>query len=47
MGFREAVDDCALSDIKLHGHPFTWIKRPGTNRVLEEKLDMPMGNSEW
>jgi len=44
---REAVDDYALSDIKLHGHPFTWIKSPGTNRVLEERLDMAMGNSEW
>jgi len=47
MGFPKAVDDCALSDIKLHGHPFTWIKSPGTNRVLEERLDMAMGNSEW
>ena len=47
MGFREVVDDCALSDIKLHGHPFTRIKSPGTDRVLEERLDMAMGNSEW
>jgi len=47
MSFREAVDDCALSDIKLHGHPFTWTKSPGTKRVLEERLDMAMGNSEW
>jgi len=47
IGFHEAVDDCALSVIKLHGHPFTWIKSPGTNRVLEERLDMAMGNSEW
>jgi hypothetical protein len=37
LGFREAVDDCALFDIKLHGHPFTWIKSSGTNRVLEER----------
>jgi hypothetical protein len=47
MGSREAVEDCALSDNKLHGRPFTWIKSSGTNRVLEERLDMAMGNSEW
>jgi len=46
MGFRDAVDDCALFDIELHGHPFTWIKSPGTNRVLEERLDMTIGNSD-
>jgi len=37
MCFREAVDDFALSDIKLHGHPFTWIKSPTTNQVLEKR----------
>ncbi|KEH38229.1 hypothetical protein MTR_2g064335 [Medicago truncatula] len=37
ISFREAIDDCALSD----------IKSPGTNRVLEEILDMAMGNFEW
>jgi len=47
MDFCEAVDYCALSDIKLHGHPFTWIKSPDTNRVLEERLDIAMGNSQW
>jgi limonene-1,2-epoxide hydrolase len=47
MGFREADDDCALSDFKLHGRPFTCIKSPGNNRVLEERLDMDMVKSEW
>jgi hypothetical protein len=45
IGFCEVVDCCALSDIKLHSHPFTWIKSPGTNRVLEVRLDMAMGEA--
>ncbi|GAU22559.1 hypothetical protein TSUD_93270 [Trifolium subterraneum] len=30
MGFRQAVNDCDLTDIPIEGHLFTWIKSRGT-----------------
>lgn len=38
---------CDLPDIKLEGHPYTWIKSTGIARVAEERLDCAMANFEW
>ncbi|MCI22403.1 endonuclease/exonuclease/phosphatase family protein, partial [Trifolium medium] len=46
-GFQSAVNDCDLTDIKLEGYPYTWIKSRGTNHVIEERLDRALVSSEW
>jgi hypothetical protein len=46
-GFRAAVSDCDLTDIKLEGYPYTWIKSSGSPSVVEERLDRAMANSQW
>ncbi|PNX66122.1 endonuclease/exonuclease/phosphatase family protein, partial [Trifolium pratense] len=46
MRFRQAINDCDLSDIPL-GYPFTWIKSCGTPHVIEEQLDMAMASTSW
>ncbi|MCI07323.1 endonuclease/exonuclease/phosphatase family protein [Trifolium medium] len=46
-GFRNAVNDCNLTDIYLEGYPFTWIKSGGTDHVIEERLDRALANSLW
>ncbi|MCI03410.1 endonuclease/exonuclease/phosphatase family protein, partial [Trifolium medium] len=46
-GFRNAVSDCDLTDIKLDGYPFTWIKSRGKPHVIEERLDRAMANTNW
>jgi hypothetical protein len=46
-GFRSAVSDCDLTDIKLEGYPYTWIKSRGRENVVEERLDRAMANSQW
>ncbi|GAU43015.1 hypothetical protein TSUD_28340 [Trifolium subterraneum] len=47
MGFRQAVNDCDLTDIPIEGHPFTWIKSRGTPHVIEERLDRVMASASW
>jgi hypothetical protein len=46
-GFRAAVSDCDLTDIRLEGYPFTWIKSRGRTSVIEERLDRAMATSSW
>jgi hypothetical protein len=46
-GFRTAVSDCDLTDIRLEGYPFTWIKSRGQTNVIEERLDRAMATSLW
>ncbi|KAK2365796.1 hypothetical protein QL285_079253 [Trifolium repens] len=46
-GFRDAVSDCGLVDIRLEGHQFTWCKSLETHRRVEERLDRAMANSDW
>ncbi|GAU39014.1 hypothetical protein TSUD_378900 [Trifolium subterraneum] len=46
-GFRNAVNDCDLTDIHLEGYPYTWIKSRGTGHVIEERLDRALVSSEW
>lgn len=47
VGFRNAVGECDLTDIKLEGHPFNWIKSRGTPHVVEERLDRAICNTGW
>jgi hypothetical protein len=46
-GFRNAVNDCDLTDIHLEGYPFTWTKSGGTERMIEERLDRALASSDW
>jgi hypothetical protein len=46
-GFRSAVGDCDLTDIRLDGYPFTWIKSRGSSHVIEERLDRAFANTNW
>jgi hypothetical protein len=46
-GFRNAVNDCDLTDIQLEGYPFTWIKSRGADHVIEERLDRALASSDW
>ncbi|KAJ6939989.1 hypothetical protein NC651_006219 [Populus alba x Populus x berolinensis] len=36
QGFREAVEDCKLTDIPLIGYPFTWERGRGTAEWIQE-----------
>ncbi|XP_057779716.1 uncharacterized protein LOC130998302 [Salvia miltiorrhiza] len=46
-GFRVAVLDCGLSDIPLHGYPFTWSGGLGSDNFVEERLDRGMATQTW
>jgi hypothetical protein len=46
-GFRNAVNDCDLTDIHLDGYPFTWVKSSGTDHMIEERLDRALVSSDW
>jgi hypothetical protein len=45
-GFRQAVNDCDLSDNYLDGYPFTWVKSRGKPHMIEERLDRAMATTE-
>lgn len=38
-GFRNVIEDCALSEIELQGGGFTWEKSKGTTDWVRERLD--------
>jgi hypothetical protein len=46
-GFRNAVNDCELTDIQLEGYPYTWIKSRGFDHATEERLDRALATLEW
>jgi len=46
-GFRKAIQDAGLIDISLEGYPFTWFKRLGTDKAVEERLDRALPNEAW
>ncbi|XP_031099874.1 uncharacterized protein LOC116004082 [Ipomoea triloba] len=46
-GFGEAVADCGLSQLSMHGHPFTWQRGKGTTDWLEERLDKVLAREDW
>lgn len=47
MGFRNSISDYDLTDISVEGHPFNWIKSRGIDRVVAERLDIALANSNW
>ncbi|XP_073019426.1 uncharacterized protein [Primulina eburnea] len=47
FGFREAIDDCNLTDIPLNGHQFTWERSRGSENFVEERIDQVMGTPTW
>jgi hypothetical protein len=46
-GFRQAVEDCELIDIPLHGHSYTWSRSMGPDIVVEERLDRALVTNTW
>ncbi|XP_031105286.1 uncharacterized protein LOC116010151 [Ipomoea triloba] len=46
-GFGEAVEDCGLTQLPLHGYQFTWERGRGTLDWMEEKLDKVLAGAEW
>lgn len=46
-GFRNAVMDCNLIDLPLHGYQFTWSRCRGTANSIEERLGRAMASSSW
>lgn len=46
-GSRKDIQDADLVDIHLEGHKFTWFRSLGTDRAIEEKLDIIMVNRAW
>lgn len=46
-GFRQAIQDVGLVDVPTEGYFFTWFKSLRTDRVVEEKLDGAISNSDW
>ncbi|XP_058741766.1 uncharacterized protein LOC131614157 [Vicia villosa] len=46
-GFRNAVEECNLTDISIEGYQFTWTKSRGTPHMIEERLDRAMATTQW
>jgi exonuclease III len=46
-GFRQAVLDSGLSDVPVHGYPYTWFKFLGTSRAVEERFDRVLAYNNW
>lgn len=47
QGFREAVEDCKLTDMPLVGYPFTWERGRGTAEWIQERIDRAMCSDSW
>lgn len=39
--------DCDLHDVTMDGYPYTWSRRKGMDRAVEERLDSAMGTTQW
>ena len=46
-GFSEAINDCALSELELMGHQFTWERGRGTTAWVQERLDRAFASVSW
>ncbi|XP_031116377.1 uncharacterized protein LOC116020030 [Ipomoea triloba] len=46
-GFGEAIDDCQLSQLPMHGYRFTWERGKGTANWMEERLDKVLAGADW
>jgi hypothetical protein len=46
--FREALEECDLSNLGFEGDPFTWRNNSHTNvHYIRERLDRAVANNEW
>ena len=45
--FREAIDDCSMSDLGFHGSCFTWKRGNSRATLIRECLDRFMGCARW
>jgi hypothetical protein len=45
--FREALEDCGLSDLDYVGPKFTWSNRQEGDHFIQERLDQALGDREW
>ena len=46
--FREALDDCALTDLGFVGDPFTWPNQSHTSDAyIRERLDRAVVDAAW
>jgi exonuclease III len=46
-GFRAAVQDSELIDLRMDGYPFTWTKGRRVVNPTEERLDRAMATQSW
>ncbi|KAJ9554109.1 hypothetical protein OSB04_018154 [Centaurea solstitialis] len=47
QGFRETLSNCRLTDLSMHGFPFTWCRHRGKPNEIYERLDRAVGNIQW
>jgi hypothetical protein len=45
--FREALEECELSDLGFNGPRFTWNNRHTDNSFIQERLDRALGSRDW
>lgn len=46
-GFRNAIEDCNLSEIDLEGGQYTWEKSKGSSEWVRERLDKAFASQTW
>ncbi|XP_074347433.1 uncharacterized protein LOC141686289 [Apium graveolens] len=46
-GFRNVVNECALTDLGFSGNEFTWERSRGTPNWMQIRLDRGLENSAW
>ena len=45
--FQRPSTDCALSELELLGHQFTWERGRGTTAWVQERLDRAFASVSW
>jgi hypothetical protein len=46
-GFREAIEECNLSDLGYVGPKYTWTNYSGGVEFIKERLDRALANQRW
>lgn len=46
-GFADALDQCGLFDLGMHGYAFTWEKGRRKDNWVEERLDRAVASNSW